>query len=70
MDAPPTHNLAAACGRDGFRFHRDGLLARAHEGGKLYGDDYVRALTGSKIGLGFLRKVCPEQHTTRSFEIP
>ena len=42
----------------------------AHQGGEVYADDYARALTGSKIGLGLLRKVCPDQHTTRTFEIP
>jgi spore maturation protein CgeB len=36
----------------------------------VYGDDYARALTGSRIGLGFLRQVCADQHTTRTFEIP
>jgi spore maturation protein CgeB len=62
--------LRQLAGKDGFRFHRDQLLARAHQGGEVYADDYARALTGSKIGLGFLRRVCPDQHTTRTFEIP
>jgi spore maturation protein CgeB len=62
--------LRQLAGKDGFRFHRDQLLARAHQGAEVYADDYARALTGSKIGLGFLRRVCPDQHTTRTFEIP
>jgi spore maturation protein CgeB len=61
------HQLA---GKDRFQFHRDELLSRAHQGGEVYEDDYARALTGSRIGLGFVRKVCPDQHTTRTFEIP
>jgi hypothetical protein len=62
--------LRQLAGKDSFRFHRDQLLARAHQGAEVYADDYARALTGSKIGLGFLRTVCPDQHTTRTFEIP
>jgi spore maturation protein CgeB len=62
--------LRQLAGRDRFRFHRDELLSRAHQGGEVYADDYARALTGSRIGLGFVRKVCPDQHTTRTFEIP
>ena len=62
--------LRQLAGRDHFRFHCDELLSRAHQGGEVYADDYARALTGSRIGLGFLRKVCPDQHTTRTFEIP
>lgn len=62
--------LGQLAGRDPFRFHRDPLLAAAWQGGEVYADDYARALTGASIGLGFLRKVCPDQHTTRTFEIP
>jgi hypothetical protein len=62
--------LGQLAGEDGFRIHRDPLLASAHQGREVYADDYARALTGAQIGLGFLRKVCPDQHTTRTFEIP
>jgi hypothetical protein len=53
-----------------FRVHRDEVLGHAWQGDEIYGDDYARALTGAKIGVGFLRVVCPDQHTTRTFEIP
>jgi hypothetical protein len=56
--------------KEGFRVHRDEILGHALQGGEIYGDDYARALTGAKIGVGFLRVVCPDQHTTRTFEIP
>jgi spore maturation protein CgeB len=62
--------LKQLAGQDHFEFHRDDLLSAAHQGGEVYGDDYARALTGAAIGLGFLRRVCPDQHTTRTFEIP
>jgi spore maturation protein CgeB len=62
--------LGQLAGDDSFRFHRDPLLAAAHQGGEVYADDYARALTGARVGLGFLRIVCDDQHTTRTFEIP
>ena len=62
--------LRQLAGGDRFRIRRDDLLARAYQGREIYADDYARALTGSKIGLGLLRNVCPDQHTTRTFEIP
>jgi len=62
--------LRQLAGEEKFGFHRDEALSHAHQGGEVYADDYARALTGSGIGLGFLRKVCPDQHTTRTFEIP
>lgn len=62
--------LSQLAGRERFSVHRDLLLAKAWQGGEVYDDDYARALSGAEIGLGFLRKVCPDQHTTRTFEIP
>jgi spore maturation protein CgeB len=62
--------LRQLAGKERFRFHRDDLLSRIHQGGEVYADDYARALTGSRIGLGLVRNVCPDQHTTRTFEIP
>jgi spore maturation protein CgeB len=62
--------LRQLAGIDPFCFHRDPLIAAAHQGGEVYADDYAKALTGARIGLGFLRTICPDQHTTRTFEIP
>ena len=59
--------LKQLAGNDRFRIHRDELLARAWQSEEVYEDDYARALTGARIGLGLLRKVCPDQHTTRTF---
>jgi spore maturation protein CgeB len=56
--------------KEGVRIHRDALLGNAWQGNEIYADDYARALTGAKIGVGFLRTVWPDQHTTRTFEIP
>ncbi len=62
--------LGQLAGGEPFRIHRDDRLASAWQGGEIYADDYARALSGSRIGLGFLRQVCPDRHTTRTFEIP
>ncbi|HVM99024.1 MAG TPA: glycosyltransferase [Caulobacteraceae bacterium] len=62
--------LGQLAGGETFRIARDPLLAAAWRGGEVYADDYARALTGARIGVGFLRQVCPDQHTTRTFEIP
>ncbi len=62
--------LKQLAGQSSYSIHKDPLLSSAHQGGEVYSDDYARALTGAKIGLGFLRQVCPDQHTTRTFEIP
>jgi len=57
----------------GPRWKRSVVLAiapRRIRGAGVWGDDYVRALASFKIGLGLLSKVIPEEHTTRTFEIP
>jgi hypothetical protein len=62
--------LKQLAGSERFRIHRDEFLANTLQGDEVYADDYARALTGAKIGLGLLRTAWPDQHTTRSFEIP
>ncbi len=62
--------LRQLAGGESFHFHRNPTVMQSYFGGEVYGDDYAKALTGAKISLGFLRKVCPDQHTTRTFEIP
>jgi spore maturation protein CgeB len=62
--------LKQLAGDEPFRISRDPLVAAALQGGEVYADDYARALSNARIGAGFLRTVCPDQHTTRTFEIP
>jgi hypothetical protein len=38
--------------------------------GEIYENEYAFAIAGSRIALGFVREICPDQHTTRTFEIP
>lgn len=40
------------------------------QGEGIFGEAYVNALASFRIGLGLLTKFFPEQHTTRSLEIP
>jgi hypothetical protein len=49
---------------------RDEVLGALWQRNEVYGEDYARALSGAKIGLEFLRKVCPDQHTTPHFRNP
>jgi len=57
-------------GYDSFRIARNQLIAPALKGGEVYGDQYAWALSCARISLGLVRMVCPDQHTTRTFEIP
>lgn len=38
--------------------------------GEIYENEYAEAIASSGICLGFVREICPDQHTTRTFEIP
>ncbi|HMO06192.1 MAG TPA: glycosyltransferase [Paracoccaceae bacterium] len=49
---------------------RAGWARTAVRGAGLYGPDYARALSGTRIAIGLLSKRIPETSTTRSFEIP
>ena len=57
-------------GGESFAIRENLLLGKAVQGSEIYGDHYAWALSGAKINIGFLRKICPDQHTTRTFEIP
>lgn len=57
-------------GKDPYRIVKNDRLGVALQGDEVYGDRYAYALSGARISVGFLRHVCPDQHTTRSFEIP
>jgi spore maturation protein CgeB len=45
-------------------------LRKLVRGSGVWGEDYVKALNATKIGLGLLTKYAPDGSTTRSFEIP
>jgi len=45
-------------------------LERHRRGGNLSGKDYVDAIRGAKLCIGFLSKKNRDEHTTRSMEIP
>jgi len=70
---------AAACATDGLAiwagqwkrktFMRP-WLKKAYRGDNVWETDYGKALSGAKIGLGFLSKLAPETSTDRSIEIP
>ena len=53
-----------------YRIRKNECLANCLQGGEVYGDEYAWAISCAKISIGFLRHVCPDQHTTRTFEIP
>ena len=57
-------------GGERFSVKKNPRLAAAVRGGEVYGDEYAWAISAARISVGFLRKICPDQHTTRSFEIP
>jgi spore maturation protein CgeB len=64
------HQAHVLAPNESFHPVRNEGLAKALQGGEIYADAYSWALTSTKIGIAFLRRSWPDQHTTRSFEIP
>jgi spore maturation protein CgeB len=53
-----------------YSIRRNEALAHSLQGGEVYAAEYAYALSGARISIGFLRRICPDEHTTRTFEIP
>lgn len=53
-----------------FSIRKNPNLTPAIQGGEIYDTTYAWALSASRISIGFLRAICPDQHTSRTFEIP
>lgn len=64
------HRVRLLAGKESFQIRKDPRLSTLLQGSEVYGDAYAWALSGARISVGFLRQVCPDQHTTRTFEIP
>lgn len=50
--------------------HKKVLAPKISANRSVWREDYVSALASFKVGFGLLSKLIPEQHTTRTFEIP
>ena len=46
------------------------MIKKRHRGGHLIGDDYAKAINGTKIALHFLRRENRDDQDSRTFEIP
>lgn len=62
--------LRQLAGGQPFQIQYDPDIADCVMGDELYGDEYAAALSSGRLSIGFLRTICPDQHTTRTFEIP
>jgi len=63
-------SLRRLAGGERFSLQLAAELAGAVAGGEVYGERYAEALSAGRMGMGFLRRICPDEHTTRTFEIP
>jgi spore maturation protein CgeB len=62
--------LRRLAGKERFSLRLAAELAGSVVGGEVYGEHYAEALSAGRMGIGFLRTVWPDEHTTRTFEIP
>lgn len=60
----------AGVGWKRFAARHKGYANLNYMGEGIFGRAYTEAISGSLISLGFLSRIIPEKHTTRTFEIP